>query len=119
MEAKRLQKDPERKIMMKLPSYPHISPKATGRRLRYLCRAAGYTVHDLQAYCHLSNPQSVYKWFSGSTLPTLDNLYALSVLLDVPMNDIIVSKDDDIVFLLELSLLNISWIERNINVIYF
>lgn len=85
---------------MNLPSYLQISPTATGQRLRYLCLAAGYTVRDLQVYCRLNNPQSVYKWFSGTTLPTIDNFYALSILLGVSINDIIVSTNDDVVFYL-------------------
>ena len=84
---------------MNMPVYPQISLQETGRHLRHLCQNAGYTARDLQMYCHLSNPQSVYKWFSGSNLPTVDNLYALSILLGVSMNDIIVDKNDDVVFI--------------------
>lgn len=89
---------------MKMPAYPQISMQETGRHLHYLCHIAGYTARDLQMYCHLSNPQSVYKWFSGSTLPTVDNLYAISVLLGISMNDIIVCTDDDVVFLSRFSI---------------
>ena len=82
---------------MNLPRYPRINSQATGRRLHFLCCASGFTVHDLQEYCHLSGPESVYKWFAGTTLPNLDNFYALSTLLGMSLNDIIVS--DDVAFL--------------------
>ncbi len=34
--------------------------------------------------------QSVYHWFDGKSMPTLDNLYALSELLQVPMDMLVV-----------------------------
>ena len=80
--------------------YPVIDVSSTGKNLRRLCILQGISVRDLQRYCGFSNPQSVYRWFSGANLPSVDNLYALSVLLGVTMNDIIVDKDDDVVFAL-------------------
>ena len=35
-------------------------------------------------------PQAIYKWQRGQSLPSVDNLYALSALLQVPMNEIII-----------------------------
>ena len=40
----------------------------------------------------LSDKSTMYKWFRGETLPGIDNMFALSVLLGVTINDIIVSK---------------------------
>ena len=37
--------------------------------------------------------QSVYDWFRGKNLPTLDNLYALSRLLMVPMDTLVAASD--------------------------
>ncbi len=39
--------------------------------------------------------QSVYAWFSGKTLPSLDNLYRLSRLLRVPMDEMIVDMEEE------------------------
>lgn len=49
-------------------------------------RARGLTVKDIQEYLELSTPQSIYHWFDGRNLPTLDNLYALSELFEVPLD---------------------------------
>lgn len=49
-------------------------------------RARGLTVKDIQEYLELSTPQSIYHWFDGRNLPTLDNPYALSELFEVPLD---------------------------------
>ena len=51
----------------------------------------GLTVRDLQHYFGFEEPQAIYKWQRGQSLPSVDNLYALSALLQVPMNEIIIS----------------------------
>ena len=35
---------------------------------------------------------TMYKWLRGDELPGIDNMLALSILLDVPINDILVIK---------------------------
>lgn len=44
------------------------------------------TVKEVQEYLKLAAPQSIYHWFAGKSLPTVDNLYALSELFCVPMD---------------------------------
>ena len=66
--------------------YPTIDMKATGRRLRLLIRLRGLTVREVQEYLGLAWPHSIYHWFDGKNLPTLDNLYSLSGLLNVPID---------------------------------
>ena len=70
--------------------FPVIDPVATGKNIMYLRKARGLTVRDLQGYFGFELPQAIYKWQKGQSLPTVDNLYALSTLLDVPMNEILV-----------------------------
>ena len=69
-----------------------IDPVATGANILRLRREQGFTVRDLQRYFGFEEPQAIYKWQRGQTLPSVDNLYALSALLDVPMNEILVSS---------------------------
>ena len=33
--------------------------------------------------------QSVYRWLDGVSMPTVDNLYAISKMLQVPMDSIV------------------------------
>lgn len=72
--------------------FPVIDLIATGANIRRLRMERGLTVRDLQAYFGFEEPQAIYKWQAGKSLPTVDNLYALSVYLGVPMDSILVSK---------------------------
>lgn len=62
----------------------------TGYRIKYLVKTAGYSVNDIQEYLGLSCPQCIYRWFKGKILPSVEHLYALSVLLKVHMEELLV-----------------------------
>jgi len=76
---------------MTITQFPVIDPVATGENIVRLRRERGLSVRDLQAYFGFEEPQAIYKWQRGKSLPTVDNLYALGALLDVPMEEILVS----------------------------
>ena len=73
-------------------SYPVIDLSATGKNLARLRKENGLSVSALQSYLGLASSQSLYKWFRGENLPTVDNLYALSRLFGVAINDILVES---------------------------
>ena len=70
--------------------FPVIDLEATGENITRLRKARGLTVRDLQNWFGFEEPQAIYKWQKGKSLPTVDNLYALGTLLDVPMEEILV-----------------------------
>ena len=72
--------------------YPVIDMRATGTHIKELMDARELSVQDVQEAMGLASPQAVYRWLCGSNLPSVDNLYALSRFLDVPMNNVIVEK---------------------------
>ena len=72
--------------------FPAIDPIATGANIMRLRKERGLTVRDLQSYFGFEEPQAIYKWQRGQSLPTVDNLYALGALLDVPMEEILVQS---------------------------
>ncbi len=72
--------------------FPVIDMAATGENILRLRKRRGLTVRDVQTFFGFEEPQAVYKWQSGKSLPTVDNLLALSVLLEVRMDDILVRK---------------------------
>lgn len=76
---------------MEMASFPVIDMEATGQNIIRLRKARGLTVRDIQAFFGFEEPQAIYKWQRGKSLPTVDNLYALGVLLEVPMEEILVS----------------------------
>lgn len=70
--------------------FPVIDLEATGENITRLRKDRGLTVRDLQNWFGFEEPQAIYKWQKGKSLPTVDNLYALGTLLDVPMEEILV-----------------------------
>ena len=76
---------------MRQKTFPVIDPAATGANIVRLRRARGLSVRDLQTFFGFEEPQAIYKWQKGKSLPSVDNLYALGALLEVPMEEILVS----------------------------
>ena len=68
---------------------PIIEKRKTGINLRKLMDERGITVKDIQQYLKLGSVQSVYHWLNGISLPTVDNLYTLSYLFHVPVDDML------------------------------
>lgn len=58
----------------------------TGQTIKWIMIAKGYKVKDIQNYLNLSTPQAIYHWFDGKSIPTIDNLYALSELFCLPVD---------------------------------
>lgn len=67
-----------------------IDQHRTGKKLKIMLKLAGYDVKYLQEYLNLSCPQPVYRWFKGQTLPSVEKLCALSNLLGVHMEELLV-----------------------------
>lgn len=80
------------------PVYLSIQQKETGERIRSLLKVNGYTVKDIQEMMGFENPQAVYKWISGRSLPSLDNFLILSNILHTSINDILVVDGDIAIF---------------------
>ena len=76
------------------PKYLQVLQKETGRQIKKLLVENGYTVKDVQNAMGFENPQAVYKWISGRSLPSLDNFVILSRLLHTSIEDILVIDGD-------------------------
>ena len=74
--------------MMLVPP-PLINMRETGANLRRIMDMRGVTPKDVQEYLGLGCVQSVYRWLDGINVPTVDNLYALSELFQMPMDEIV------------------------------
>ena len=73
--------------------YREIDMEATGRNIRELRIRAGLSVRRLQEKMGFADPQAIYHWQQGKTLPNLDNLLLLSELLGVPVEEILVMRE--------------------------
>lgn len=69
--------------------FPVINKRETGINLRRIMDMRGVSAKDVQQYLELSCVQSVYRWLDGINMPTIDNLYALSELLQVPIDALV------------------------------
>ena len=72
---------------------PIIDIEASCKNLKRLCKDRGYSATDLQKALGLESCQACYKWFSGKNLPSIDNLLVISYLLDVTLEEILVTKN--------------------------
>mgnify|MGYP000926826476 CR=1 FL=1 len=87
------------------PVYLSIQQKATGERIRELLKKNGYTVKDIQKFMGFENPQAIYKWISGRSLPSI-----LSKVLHTSIEDILVVDGD--IFALKLNLWKITIVHK-------
>ena len=69
--------------------YPVIDTSATGRNIDRIIRNSSYSVTDIADYLGTTS-SLVYRYMRGEVLPSTDRLLALSVLLGVTVNDLLV-----------------------------
>ncbi len=70
---------------------PVIDMVKTGQNIGRLRKQAGLSVRDLQDIFGFATPQAIYKWQQGAALPTIDNLVVLAAVLQVRLDDILVT----------------------------
>ena len=76
------------------PIYLSIQPVETGKRIKQLLSEQNYTIREIQGAFGFENPQAIYKWVSGKSLPSLDNFIILSRLLHTSIENILVIDGD-------------------------
>ena len=75
---------------------PVLDLDATGTKIKTLMKQRGITPRLLQILLNFPYVQTVYNWFAGKNMPTLDNLVVLAKVLNVAMDDIVVTKMVDV-----------------------
>lgn len=73
--------------------FPIIDVAKTGENILRLRSDRNISVKEIRQYLGLEDPQAIYQWQRGISLPTVDHLYALSILFGVTMNEILVPAD--------------------------
>lgn len=81
---------------MSKPKYTTIDLLMTGQLIKRLITERGYSVAAIQEELGLSCPQPIYRWYKGQNIPSLDNLFILSRLLGLHMEDMLIERDDSI-----------------------
>ena len=72
--------------------YPVIDPVGTGSNIKALIINSGNTVAGVGRKLGIADISTIYKWLRGDALPGIDNMLALSNLLKISINDILVTK---------------------------
>lgn len=62
----------------------------SGQRIRKLRREKCVSIDEVLDACGLEGPHAFYRWTSGRLRPSVDSLYALSRVLDVPLDELVV-----------------------------
>lgn len=73
-----------------------IDQDKTGQYIRYLCDHAGIKVTELQEILKLDSYQSIYHWFWGKSLPTVDKFYVLACTLHLPIEGLMILQDGSV-----------------------
>ena len=76
------------------PIYITVLPEETGRHIRELMDDKNLKVRDIQVACGFEQPQAIYKWLSGKSLPSLDNMAILARVLCTTIDSILVIGGD-------------------------
>ena len=78
-----------------MKEFPVIDMAATGARIRELRRKKKLKVDQVREFLGLDSQQAIYKWQRGECMPTIDNLYALSVLFETSLDSIIMGSREE------------------------
>ncbi len=71
---------------------PVLDLDATGEKIKTLMKQRGISPRQLQIILNFPYVQTVYNWFAGKNMPTIDNLVVLAQILGVTMDDIVVTS---------------------------
>jgi transcriptional regulator with XRE-family HTH domain len=70
-------------------NYITLDIKLSGQKIHAAIIESGYSVRDIQKMLSLACPNSIYRWINGYTLPSVENLYRLSLILNTTMENLI------------------------------
>jgi len=76
--------------------YPVLDAIATGARIRELRKARHLKVADVAEFMGFESEQAIYKWQRGDSLPTVENLFALSRLFETTVDDILRGRKEKV-----------------------
>lgn len=72
-----------------MKKFPVLDAVATGERIKELRKQKKLTVEKVREFMELESTQAIYKWQRGESLPSIDNLYALSSLFETSVDNIL------------------------------
>lgn len=70
--------------------FPVIDLRRTGEHLRDMLRERNLSPKEVQQILRIGSTQTIYDWYKGRTLPSLDNMVALGRLLGCSVEELLV-----------------------------
>lgn len=74
---------------------PTIDLRKTGQNIMRMRKEAGISIRELQVIFGFRSPQAIYNWQNGTSLPTVDNLIILALILGTTIDEIIAIEGED------------------------
>ncbi len=71
---------------------PVLDLTATGTKIKTIMKQKGISARELQLIMDFPYVQTIYNWFAGKNMPTIDNLVVLAQILGVTMDDLVVTN---------------------------
>ena len=71
---------------------PVLDLAATGAKIKTVMKDKGITARELQLIMDFPYVQTIYNWFAGKNMPTIDNLVVLAKILAIPMDELVVTS---------------------------
>ena len=71
---------------------PVLDLAATGAKIKSVMKDKGITARELQIIMDFPYVQTIYNWFAGKNMPTIDKLVVLAKILAVPMDELVVTS---------------------------
>lgn len=73
---------------------PTIDTVATGNNIYQLIHNSDMTVNDLKIEMQTVTVQAIYKWLRGECLPSIDNLFVMSRIFGVTIEEIVILRKE-------------------------
>lgn len=70
-----------------------IDMEATGKKIMAFRKKLEIPISGIQKACGFQNPQAIYKWQRGESLPSIDNLVILARLFSTTIDEILVVQE--------------------------
>lgn len=75
---------------------PVLDLTATGAKIKSIMKLRGVSPRQVQIILNFPFVQTIYNWFSGKNMPSIDNRIVLSEILEVSINELLVTNTVEI-----------------------
>ena len=67
-----------------------INMEKTGENIKRSIKESKYTIHDIMTITGITTEQTIYKWYRGQSIPSLETQFILCKLLGLKITELLV-----------------------------